>query len=243
MLASSCKVYKQDIMFQFDENFSPTQLSQAVIQTEKNYILQKNDRISVDIFTNKGERIIDPNFELGSGANQRSGGQQNFTYLVMEDGNIKLPIVGNVLVDSLTIFEAEQKLEKLYNEYYEDSFVKLSFNNKRVILLGAAGGQVIPLLNENTSLLEVLAQAGGVDPGAKAHNVRLIRGDLSNPQVYLIDLSTIDGMKSSIITIKPGDIVYVEPWRRLWLEGLKDVAPIMSLISSILTLSLVLQNL
>ena len=102
---------------------------------------------------------------------------------------------------------------------------------------------MISLLNENSSLVEVLAQAGGIDLGAKAHNIRLIRGNLSDPEVYKIDLSTIEGLKASIITIKPGDIIYVEPWRRVWLEGLKDVAPIFSLVSSVLTLALVLQNL
>lgn len=237
-------MYKQDIMFQLDENFTPSELSRAVTETEKNYVIQKNDLVTVDVFTNKGERIVDPNFELQStNGNQGVQGRQEFTYLVMENGSIKLPIVGDIPLDELTIYEAEEKLEQAYSGSYKEPFVKISFQNKRVILLGAAGGQVIPLQNENSTLAEVLAQAGGIDLGAKAHNIRLIRGELSNPEVYMIDLSTIEGLKGSIITIKPGDIIYVEPWRRVWLEGLKDMAPILSLVSSVLTLALVLQNL
>ncbi|MFT7032728.1 MAG: polysaccharide export outer membrane protein [Cyclobacteriaceae bacterium] len=231
-------------MFQLDENFTPSELSRAVTETEKNYVIQKNDLVTVDVFTNKGERIVDPNFELQStNGNQGVQGRQEFTYLVMENGSIKLPIVGDIPLDELTIYEAEEKLEQAYSGSYKEPFVKISFQNKRVILLGAAGGQVIPLQNENSTLAEVLAQAGGIDLGAKAHNIRLIRGELSNPEVYMIDLSTIEGLKGSIITIKPGDIIYVEPWRRVWLEGLKDMAPILSLVSSVLTLALVLQNL
>lgn len=231
-------------MFQLDENFTSSDLSKAVAETEKNYTIQKNDLVSVDVFTNNGERIVDPNFELQSGnGNQGTQGRQQFTYLVMENGAIKLPIVGDIQLVGMTIYEAEQKLEQAYNGPYKDSFVKLAFQNKRVILLGATGGQVIQLQDENSSLAEVLALAGGIDLGAKAHNIRLIRGDLSNPEVYRIDLSTIEGLRSSIITIKPGDIIYIEPWRRVWLEGLKDVAPILSLVSSVLTLALVLQNL
>lgn len=244
LLFTSCKVYKQDIMFQLDENFTSSDLSKAVTEAEKNYIIQKNDLITIDVFTNKGERIVDPNFELQlANGNQGIQGRQRFTYLVMENGDVKLPIVGDVKVEGRTLYQAEEALEKEFNVPYKDSFVKLSFQNKRVILLGAAGGQVIPLQNENSTLAEVLAQAGGIDLGAKAHNIRLIRGELSNPEVYVIDLSTIEGLQSSIITIKPGDIIYVEPWRRVWLEGLKDMAPILSLVSSVLTLALVLQNL
>lgn len=244
LLFTSCKVYKQDIMFQLDENFTSSDLSKAISETERNYTIKNNDILTVDVFTNKGERIIDPGFQLGNGSNnQGAQGRQKFNYLVMENGSMKLPIIGDIAVEGLTIYQAEKKLEKEFNVPYKDSFVKLSFQNKRVVLLGAAGGQVIPLQNENSSLAEVLALAGGIDLGAKAHNIRLIRGDLNNPEVFIIDLSTIDGLKSSIITIKPGDVIYVEPWRRVWLEGLKDVAPILSLVSSVLTLALVLQNL
>jgi polysaccharide export outer membrane protein len=228
-------------MFQLDDNFTSSDLSRAVTETEKNYTIQKNDLVTVDVFANKGERVVDPNFELQS-TNGNQGGQE-FTYMVMENGYVKLPFVGDISIVGLTIYEAEQKLEQAYSDPYKEPFVKITFQNKRVILLGATGGQVISLLNENSSLVEVLAQAGGIDLGAKAHNIRLIRGNLSDPEVYKIDLSTIEGLKASIITIKPGDIIYVEPWRRVWLEGLKDVAPIFSLVSSVLTLALVLQNL
>lgn len=241
----SCKVYKQDIMFQLNENFTSADLSKAVSATEKNYIIQKNDLISVEVFTNKGERITDPNFELrtGAGNNQGSQGRKEYSYLIMENGKVKLPMVGEIPLDGLTINEAEKKLENEYNDYYEESFVKIGFLNKRVIILGATGGQVITLKNENTSLVEILAEAGGLNMGARAQNIRLIRGDQTNPEVYMIDLTSIEGMKSSIITMKPGDIIYVEPWRRVWLEGLRDIAPILSLVSSVLTLALVLQRL
>ncbi len=241
----SCKVYKQDIMFQTDEGFVSSKIDQAVTQAEKNYIIQENDLLKIDLFTNKGERIIDPNFEFASGSNtnQNNIRRREYSYLVMEGGEVKLPILGHVHVQGLTLDEAEAKLEKAYDTYYKEAFVKLQFLNKRVVVLGASGGQVITLENENTTLPEILAAAGGVDMGAKAHNIRIIRGDYANPQVFLVDLSTVKGMQQSMIVMKPGDIVYIEPWRRVWLEGLKDIAPVLSLVSSVLTLSLVLQNL
>jgi polysaccharide export outer membrane protein len=67
------------------------------------------------------------------------------------------------------------------------------------------------LQNQNTSLLEALALSGGVSANGKAHRIKLIRGDLKNPQVYLIDLSTIDGMKKANMTLQGNDIVYIEP--------------------------------
>ena len=246
LILSSCKVYKQDIMFKLDDKFTEGDLSTAVALAERNYQIQRNDLLRMDVFTNKGERIIDPNFELRQGMNNQNlnqqGGQQ-FLYLVRQDGLVKFPMLGDVDITGLTIYEAEQKLQELYSEHYIDPFVVLRYENRRVIVLGANGGQVIPLVNENTSLIEAIALSGGINQGAKSQTVRLIRGNLNKPEVYQIDLSTISGMKASIVRLEPGDIIYIDPWRRVWLESLRDVSPVLSLISSVITLTLVIRSL
>lgn len=240
-MLASCKAYKQDIMFKMDSDFSKEDLNVAVEYAERNYIIQKDDLLSIDVFTDKGERIIDPNNELTT--NTQIGQQQeNLTYLVQQDGMIKLPMIGKVQIDSLTLDQAEAMLEGMYDAYYKGSFVKLNYLNKRVVILGSIGGQIIPLLNENTSLVEVLATAGGVQFGGKVQNIKVIRGVLSAPEVFRINLSTISGMKESMLIMEPGDIIYIEPWRQPWLEATKDVVPLLSLLSSTLALILVLQN-
>ena len=60
-------------MFKPDKGYETEQLSQVVAEAEKNYVIQVNDLLDLNVFTNKGERIIDPNFELVSqGSNQNS---------------------------------------------------------------------------------------------------------------------------------------------------------------------------
>ncbi len=242
---SSCKVYKQDIMFRLDDNFTEEDLSEPVKKAEENYLIQVNDYIELNLFTNDGERIIDPNPEIFSGnnnLNNRLNSRQQFEYLVQVDGVVKLPVVDRVNLAGLTVNEAEIVLQNVYNEFYKDCFVKIKVNNRRVVLLGANGGQVILLENENVTLAEVLALYGGLSLGAKANNIKLIRGDLTNPMVYQMDLTTIDGMRSTIIKVEPGDIIYVEPWRRPWLAGLRDVSPILSITSSVIAFFLLIQS-
>ncbi len=230
-------------MFQLDDEFSENELSKAVMNVEKNYVIQVDDYLKLEVFTNKGERIVDPNGEL-----LQQGGQMNqnnrfeFTYLVQTDGTAKFPIIDQIEVVGLTINQAEEILQKKYDSYYKDSFVKLTFDNKRVVVLGAPGGQVIPLNNENMNLMEVLALAGGLDLGDKANNIKVIRGGHRDTQVYRIDLSTISGMKNTMMDVEPGDVIYVEPWRRPFFDGLKDIATVMGFITSSLAFVLVLQN-
>ncbi|MDQ3394883.1 MAG: polysaccharide biosynthesis/export family protein [Bacteroidota bacterium] len=235
----SCSSYRQNILFRTSpENY---QLKSAVVEVEANYVIQKNDFIKVQVFTNKGERIVDPNQELNQNPQIRNTIEPE--YLVQNDGLVNLPIVGTVNLAGQTLFEAGKFLEEKYNYYYKDAYVLVNFSNKRVIVLGAPGGQVIPLAHENMNLLEVLALAGGLDNNAKAENIRLIRGDINNPEIFVIDLTTFEGMKSHNLKVLPGDIIYIEPVRRVLTETVRDIAPVLSIVTSLLTLIIVLQQL
>lgn len=240
----SCKAYKQDILFRLDENFTESDLSTAISHAESNYRLQPNDYLQLEVFTNDGERLIDPNFELLiQQNNQQTQNKKQYQYLIQTDGLVKLPMIGMKNLSGLTVNEAEAVLQQAYDVPYKDSFIKLSVINRRVVVLGANGGQVVNIQNENTSLIEILALYGGLNLGAKGQNIKLIRGDLTHPEVYQIDLGTISGMQGSIVDVEAGDIIYVEPWRRPWLESLKDIYPLLGLTSSVLTLIVVIQNL
>ena len=224
-------------MFKIDEDEDLSYLSSEIIVTEKNYIIQPNDLLELKVYTNKGERIIDPNNELQIQQNNQNRGEEDRPeFLVLDDGTVKLPMIGKVKIKGMRINEAEEYLGEKYNEYYKETFVRLKYLNKRVIVLGAPGGQVITLVDENTSVIEVVALAGGIDETGKAHNLRLIRGDLHNPQVFLIDLSTIKGTRTSMMDAMPGDIIYIEPKVKIVTEGAKDFMTVFSILVSSITL-------
>lgn len=237
MAASGCTSYKQNIMFKLPDDFVAKQTALAA-ETNKNFVIQVNDYLKLEVYSNKGERIIDPNGELisnSTGSTQTPVQRVQPSYLVTVDGTVKFPMIDPIEVAGLTLREAETKLQGQYDKYYKECYVILTFSNKRVIVLGSPTGQVIPLANENISLVEVLAMAKGIGNDGKANNIRLIRGQ----DVYLIDFSTIDGLKKGNMTVQPGDIVYVEPLRRPFTEGVRDLAPVLSLTLSFATLIVV----
>lgn len=221
-------------MFKLDD---ATVVEKQVQSAEKNYIVQKNDLLQLQVYTNNGERLIDPDRQL----TREVGGQQMTSreepaYLVDQAGVAKFPMVGEVKIEGLRIREAEEILQKEYSKYYQGSFVMLKYTNKRVTVLGAPGGQVIPLTNENTRLVEVLALAKGVNNDGKAQNIRVLRQD----KVFLVDLSTFDGYVKNNMVIEPGDVVYIEPVRRPFFEGVRDYGVLISLATSVSTLVLVI---
>jgi polysaccharide biosynthesis/export protein len=223
-------------MFSTENEVLVDSIQKQMKTAEKNYTIQKNDYLSVKIFTNKGERLIDPNQELTKGASGGGGGKdENLKYLVKDGGKVTLPMVGEVSLEGYTQTQADSFLTITYNKYYEGTFVITSILNKRVFVLGPfpSGAKVIPLQNENTNLIEVITLYGGIPNNGKAYNIRVIRGDLKNPNVNIIDLSTIQGLKSASMDVFPNDIIYIEPVRKIWLESVTEVAPIISLLLSI----------
>lgn len=233
-------------MFKTETERIPDGVVEAIYEAEQNYIIKKNDYLNVEVYTNGGERIIDPDFELlketGVQLNQRLN-RPNPNYLVQEDGNVRLPMIGLVSLVDMNLRQADYLLQEKYSQFYEDPYVQTRYINKRVIVLGATESVVVPLEHENMSLIEVLAIAGGLGRDSKAQNIRLIRGNLSNPEVYIIDLSTIDSMAVTLKKVLPGDIIYVEPVRRPFTEVVRDIAPLVSLLTSAVALFLGIRSL
>jgi len=236
--ALACTSYKQNIMFRTPEGFQSQPITEAEKNIAPNYRIEKSDLITVDIFSNNGELIIDPNPALTNSSNNLAGEKEKLKYLVTSDGTVRLPLVGEVNLEGLTLREAEISIQSEFSKYYKDPYVLMEFLSKRVTLLGATGGKVIPLQNQNTRLTEVLALGEGLDNDAKAHNIRVLRGQ----EVFIVDLSTIEGYQSGNMLIQPGDIIYVEPVRRPFSEAVRENGSIISIIVSLASLVVIILN-
>jgi hypothetical protein len=57
-----------------------------------------------------------------------------------------------------------------------------------------------------------------------------------------MDLSTIEGMQAASTTVQAYDVIYVEPVPELANEVLRDLSPIVSIISSLSILWALLSN-
>ena len=236
----ACNTYRQSIMFRTDVPVNEQVFVAAIKEAEQNYRLIPGDVILFDVFTNRGERIIDPaaDPEFQQAAQNM---QQDFrpSYTIRPDGFADLPMIGMQKLAGMAIYQVDSLLSIRYAKFYADPFVITRINSRRVIVLGATRNSVIPLTFENMNLIEVLALSGGPNDFGRVKNIRLIRGDLQNPSVQLIDLSTIAGMQKSHLKLQPNDIIYVEPVDRTALRITGDILPLLSVFVNLITLVIV----
>ncbi|HWY38502.1 MAG TPA: polysaccharide biosynthesis/export family protein, partial [Bacteroidia bacterium] len=154
---------------------------------------------------------------------------------VESDGTVKIPLVGRVKVEGLTVREAEQMLESRFTEFYVGPYILFKITNKRVIVFpgNAGAARVVPIANNNTTVFEALALAGGITEDGKAFKVKLVRKASPKPKVYLMDLSTIDGLKQGNTVVQANDVIYVEPRNRVGQRISAEVVPYASLLTSL----------
>lgn len=231
IVLTSCSTYRQHVMFKEPESA----MLKAKAQAESEYLIKPNDILSVQIYTNGGEKLADPNAESFKDG-KVSADSATPSYTVATDGTVKLPLLGPVKLEGLTMRQAEEALQKEYEKYYQQPFVSLSFINKRVVVLGAGGGQVIPLTSAGMKLTEVLALSKSTAFDLKANNIRVIRDN----KAYVCDLSTVTGIEENNMLMQPDDVVYVEPIRRPVVEGLRDYSPVIQIVTAIGTLIAIL---
>ena len=200
------------------------------------YKISANDIIEMRLFSNDGFKLTDVTSSNTTTSNFANTTQGTLPYIVDIDGEVKLPVIGRTLLKGLTIRQAEAMLEEKYSLYYIRPFIILKVPSRRVIIFpGSSGaGKVIPLLNNNTTLFEGLALAGGLTYDGKAYQIKLIRKTADKPEVYHIDLSKIDGLKQGDIILQANDIIYVEPRLRISQGIVNELSPIFSILSSLL---------
>jgi len=211
--------------------------------------LSPNNFITMNFFTGNGYMLVEMGIGGGSmlGGPSQGGQQQmmmmrggGMQYLIDRDGTAKMPVLGRVKLDGLTIREAELYLESLYSQYYNEPYVILNVQNNRAIVSPGAGGtaQVIPLMNNNTTLMEALAMAGGINDRGVASKIKLIRQneETKEREIFLIDLSTVDGLNQADLIIQPNDIIYVEPLPLLAREFIQEISPVITLVTTSVSL-------
>lgn len=234
----SCRLLNPSIMFRTDNKYE-FDIPPDTISPQ--YRISPNDFLTLQIFANDGFKIID----MMSGNAQQGGGMQQmmmqgqnggFRYLVLPDSTVKLPILGYTKIAGKTIREAELFLQDQFSTFYNDPFVILRIQNRRVLVFNGTDGQgtVIPLANENITLIEALALSGGLSQTGKAHKIKIIRGlsERKEPEVYLVDLSKIQGLAQADMVMQANDVIYVEPRLNLASDALREITPIVSLITS-----------
>lgn len=202
------------------------------------YKVQPNDILSV-IFQSLTPEEFDffsGNAQTQSAVNLAQGGALIMGELVDENGEISFPVVGKVKVAGLTVFEIEDKLQDLANNYVESPLVKVRLLNYRITVLGEVTREgTVTLTNNRVSMLEAIGIAGGLGEIADRGNIKLIRQKGGVTEIQYLNLLDEDFFKSPYYYVYQNDVLIVpplkqRPFRRYFGSNLSLVVSTISLL-------------
>lgn len=206
----SCST-KRDILYFQDIKDKP---ETEIIYTQNK--IQVNDNLMITVTAINPESALPFNatfYNAGSGGNGQNA--MNFNgYLVNADGNISMPILGNIQVLGKTTNEVEDLIEKILIDQGQltNPSVIVRVTNGKITILGAIGGPgTYPILEPNITLLQAIGYAGDLSMSGKRNNILIIREKDGKRTYGNIDMRKTDWFNSEYYYIKPNDIIYVYP--------------------------------
>ncbi|MBK1699970.1 SLBB domain-containing protein [Thiococcus pfennigii] len=133
-------------------------------------------------------------------------------HLIGPDGQITLPIAGGVEIGGLTREEAARRIFDALSPYYLDLFVTVRvdrYGSNRIVVLGRVENPGVLQFDTPPTLLETLAQAGGLPLLRKEQlltRCAVVRGD----QILWVDLARLlTGDLALNIRLQRNDLVYI----------------------------------
>ena len=199
----------------------------------------KGDRLEIKIAGLEPESALPFYFFLGTGSQTNNLDSPPNTFIVNTDGDISVPVIGQLRVAGLHLEEAEALLRDRLKNLIKTPVVQVRIFNFMVSVIGevrSPGYYRIP--NNRITILEILAMAGDLSPNGNRREIQVWRRSTGELKSYTIDLTSTSLFNSEVFNLQQNDVVYVAPNRSGLLQPtlLRTSGPLaISLISLVLT--------
>ena len=131
---------------------------------------------------------------------------------VRPDGMISLPLVNDVRAAGLTPLELRDQLAKAFGKFVSQAEVFVivqEINSPKVLVVGEVTHPGRYVIKGPTTLLDVVAEAGGLTEFASGSRATLVRSTGGRTQRFRVDARMDADDASAPVALVPGDIVIV----------------------------------
>lgn len=174
------------------------------------YRIQINDVLSIRVLglDDATSRLF--NIDDGSGNALSDAAIYVNGFSVDKTGSVQLPTVGRLKLQGLTMSEAQDLVQRKINDIFTNATVILKMVSFRVAVLGEVQNPGSYLIyNNQITLLDALARAGGPKEYADKEHLTLMRQNDQGTQAVYVDLGSASVASSEYYYLLPNDVIYV----------------------------------
>ncbi|NTW82785.1 MAG: capsule biosynthesis protein [Chlorobiaceae bacterium] len=174
------------------ENVPSTYAPLKNVQVNPDYVIGPGDALQI-----KGWGMVDIDADV----------------TVSRSGTIYLPRVGNITVSGVRYRDLQDYLKKAIGRFYTNFELSVSIAQTRSVQVYVTGHAKRPgsyTLSAMSTMLNAMFLSGGPSVTGTMRNIKIKRGDGTLMTFDLYDI-LIHGDKSSDLTLRDGDVIYISP--------------------------------
>jgi polysaccharide export outer membrane protein len=153
-------------------------------------------------------------FNLRGNSEVQGGGNiiQFSSYLVDNQGEINLPVIGVIKAAGLTKTALHDLLKIKLAEFLKDPILIVRIVNFKVTVMGEVNSPGNFTLNsDRLTIMEALAQAGDLTPAANRENILIVREESGIKSYHRMNITNPAILNSPVYYLKQNDLIIVEP--------------------------------
>ena len=209
LLVSSCVTprrvnYLQDL----------SQGSQIQIENKFEAAIAPYDELNIIVTTSSSKKELASPFNLGN-SNSSNSFSNNARYLVDVNGDIQMPILGNIHVAGLTRLKLQDTLTTMLQNggYIDEPFVMVRFNNFKIFYLGGGKGTVLNISNERCTFIEAMAMLGeNVNLHTRRDHIAVMREINGRMVVRYLDPRSSDVFNDPFFMLQQNDFIIADTY-------------------------------
>lgn len=237
---TSCAVTKKTVYF---SDIALDSVSAVQLAKFNEPIIQSDDILSITIQTIDVDATAAVNQvstvpAVGASSASSVGSQVIKGFLVDKDGNVAIPMLGNIKVAGLTTYQARQLIAENASRFFNDPTVQVRFANFKITVIGEVSKPATYTMpNEKVTLLDAIGLAGDLTIYGKRENVLLIRDNVDGEKEFIrFNLNSYDTFESPYFYLQQNDVIYVEPGKGRIAANNAATMQTVSIFSTLLTL-------
>lgn len=203
------------------------------------YRLRVGDKLYIQVYSTdeKTNALFNGNrnssMQMMSGSSSSSGEMMDlYTNLIHSNGTIKLPLVGEVYVQGLSLREAKGAIEEAIKPILTLNSVDVRIMGQYFSIIGAGKSGRFPITREKVNIFQAIAMAGDVGFYADRSKIKILREtENGGTQIKVFDIRSVDIIHSEYYYIEPNDVLFLQPLK----EQFFGVSTFWTAISTIIT--------
>jgi len=167
-----------------------------------------------------------------------------YGYDVNDEGFIRIPVIGMVKVEDMTLEETRKVVQDAVDKIFKNTTVEcklLSFKFTVIGEINSPGTYVN--YNNYLTVLEAIGRAGGISDFGKRDRVLVVRPTEKGSKTYRLNLQDKNILKSEAYFLLPNDVVIIETQpQKIFYQNLTTIGFIITSITSTVSMTLLLIN-